>query len=75
MLGQGGRGGGGPAARAAEVNAGPAWFPAHPQGVSRASVYFEDSAELLFFVERKTLGQVILRRGKNQDFHSRRSRS
>jgi hypothetical protein len=43
-LGQGTRGGGGPAARAIEGNAGPVWFPAHPQGVSRAWVYFEDSA-------------------------------
>ncbi len=44
MLGQGDRGGGGPEARAAEVNAGPAWFPPHPQGVSKAPVDFEDSA-------------------------------
>ena len=44
MLGHGGRGGGGPAARATEDNAGPAWFPSLPQGVSRASGYFEDSA-------------------------------
>ena len=45
QLGQGGRGGGEPAARATEGNAGPARFPGHPQGVSRASVYFEDSAQ------------------------------
>ena len=44
MLGQGDRDGGGPAARAAEGNAGPAWFPSHPQGASRAPGYFEDSA-------------------------------
>ena len=43
MLGQGDGGGGGPAARAAEGNAGPAWFPSYPQGASRASGYFEDS--------------------------------
>ena len=44
MLGQGDRGGGGPKARAAEVDAGPAWFPSHPQGPGKASGYFEDSA-------------------------------
>ena len=45
MLGQGGRSGGEPAAPATEDNAGPAWFPSHPEGVSRALGYFEDSAE------------------------------
>ena len=48
MLGQDDRGGGGPAARATEGNTGPAWFPSHPQGVSRASEYFEDSAQRVF---------------------------
>lgn len=46
MFGQGDRDGGGPAGRATEGNAGPAWFPAHLQGVSRASGHFEDSVKL-----------------------------
>jgi hypothetical protein len=44
MLGQGDRGGGGRTARAAEVNAGLAWFPPHPQGAGKAPRYFEDGA-------------------------------
>ncbi len=43
MVGPIDRGGGVPEGQAAEVNAGPAWFASHPQGVSRASGYFEDS--------------------------------
>ncbi len=45
MLGQGDRGGGGTEARATEVNAGPAWLLPHPEGVNKALVYFEDSAQ------------------------------
>lgn len=44
LSGQGGGGGGGPEARATDANAGPAWFPSHPQGLCRASVHFENSA-------------------------------
>jgi hypothetical protein len=44
MLGQGDRSGGGPETRATEVNAGPARLPPQPEGVSKASVYLEDSA-------------------------------
>lgn len=44
MLGQGDRGVGGPAGHAAEVNAGPAWFPFHPQGAAERRVGFEDGA-------------------------------
>jgi hypothetical protein len=45
--GQGDRGGGGPAGHAAKGNPGPAWIPAHPQGLNSASGYFEDRSRLL----------------------------
>ena len=44
MLGQGDRGGGGPAARAAEVNAGPAPFLPPSQSASDGLVYFKNTA-------------------------------
>ena len=45
MLGQGDRGGGGPAGHAAEVNAGPAWFPSHPQGAAERRIILKTAPD------------------------------
>jgi hypothetical protein len=52
MLGQGGRDGGDPAGRAAEVNAGPALFPSYPQGAAERRIILKTAPSVLIPTSR-----------------------